>query len=247
MDDQTTWSITGGMDVMGSDGEKVGDVAAVQGDYIVVSKGFFFPTDYYIPSSAVASVSDTVTLNVTKEEALNQGWDVAPDEAMMDADDAYDDRPITDAGLRIDNPLEEDGTLRVPLADEELHASTREIERGRARVEKAITEEEQELDVPVTEEQVTVNRREVDRDVEPGETVFSEETIEIPLKGEEVVIDKHARVREVIEIGKEQVERVEHVTETVRHEEARVLDEAGNVVEPVDATLQDEDTRPDGI
>ena len=38
-----------GDDVYGSDGDKVGTVAEVQPSYIVVEKGFFFPTDYYIP------------------------------------------------------------------------------------------------------------------------------------------------------------------------------------------------------
>ena len=44
-----------GAEVFGADGDKVGTVAAVYPGYIVVEKGFFFPTDYYIPMSAVAS------------------------------------------------------------------------------------------------------------------------------------------------------------------------------------------------
>ena len=40
-------------DVYGSDGEKVGSIVAVYPNYLVVEKGFFFPTDYYIPVSAV--------------------------------------------------------------------------------------------------------------------------------------------------------------------------------------------------
>ena len=51
----TSTDITTGADVFGADGEKVGTVAAVYPGYIVVEKGFFFPTDYYIPMSAVAS------------------------------------------------------------------------------------------------------------------------------------------------------------------------------------------------
>ncbi|MBA3275436.1 MAG: DUF2171 domain-containing protein, partial [Chloroflexia bacterium] len=77
---QNTLNLTSGMDVQGSDGEKVGSVQDVQGDYVVVSKGFFFPTDYYIPVSAITSADgDNVYLNVTKDQALNQGWDQVPD------------------------------------------------------------------------------------------------------------------------------------------------------------------------
>ena len=69
-----------GDDVYGSDGDKVGTVAEVQPSYIVVEKGFFFPTDYYIPMSAVSSASDgQVILNVAKDAALNSGWDTVPD------------------------------------------------------------------------------------------------------------------------------------------------------------------------
>src|SRR5215212_8477948 len=69
-----------GDEVYGSDGDKVGTVAEVQTGYIVVEKGFFFPTDYYIPTSAIASVSDgQVYLTTTKDAALNSGWDTVPD------------------------------------------------------------------------------------------------------------------------------------------------------------------------
>src|SRR5918999_6544588 len=69
-----------GDDVYGSDGDKVGTVAEVQSSYLVVEKGFFFPTDYYIPVSAVASAGDgQVSLNVAKDAALNSGWDTVPD------------------------------------------------------------------------------------------------------------------------------------------------------------------------
>src|SRR5215204_5990534 len=72
--------ITVGDDVYGSDGDKVGTVAEVQSSYIVVEKGFFFPTDYYIPVSAITTASDgQVYLNVARDAALNSGWETVPD------------------------------------------------------------------------------------------------------------------------------------------------------------------------
>src|SRR5687767_13116988 len=69
-----------GDEVVGSDGDKVGTVAEVQPGYIVVEQGFFFPTDYYIPMSAVSRASDgQVYLNVAKDAALQSGWDTVPD------------------------------------------------------------------------------------------------------------------------------------------------------------------------
>jgi len=68
-----------GANVYGADGEKVGTVSTWGSTFLVVAKGFFFPTDYYIPMSAVeSSTNDEIYLNVTKEEALTQGWDIEP-------------------------------------------------------------------------------------------------------------------------------------------------------------------------
>ena len=95
----TSTNITTGADVFGADGEKVGTVAAVYPSYIVVEKGFFFPTDYYIPMSAVASAdSDQVNLNLAKDAALNSGWDAQPtDLDTASYDTSYDTSMATGA------------------------------------------------------------------------------------------------------------------------------------------------------
>ena len=70
-----------GAAVYGSDGEKVGSVIEVGPDYMVVEKGFFFPSDYFVPRGAIAAVgAGQVTLNVTRDEALRQGWENDPAE-----------------------------------------------------------------------------------------------------------------------------------------------------------------------
>lgn len=70
-----------GTDVIASDGEKVGEVISTFRDYVVVEKGWFFPTDYYVPRNAVGSYDgEHVHLNVAKDDALNSGWDVVPPE-----------------------------------------------------------------------------------------------------------------------------------------------------------------------
>ena len=65
-----------GADVFGSDGEKLGSAIEIGPDYLVVEKGLFFPTDYVIPNGAIAAVEPgRITLTVSKDEALNSGWD----------------------------------------------------------------------------------------------------------------------------------------------------------------------------
>ena len=73
--------IMAGDEVVGSDGDKVGTVAEVQPTYIVVEKGFFFPTALYVPLSAVTSVGDDeVRLSVSKDDmgrVIGKGGKVA--------------------------------------------------------------------------------------------------------------------------------------------------------------------------
>jgi hypothetical protein len=80
------WNFRQGDEVYGGDGGKVGKIVSVRPNFLVVEKGFFFSTDYYIPVSAVSTYeSNKIYLTVSKDEALNQGWDKEPvDESMVD-------------------------------------------------------------------------------------------------------------------------------------------------------------------
>lgn len=234
----TQYTLTEGTDVVGSDGDKVGEVVAVHANYVVVEKGFFFPTDYYVPTSAISNFDgDKVYLNVTKEDALNQGWDQVPTEtSTMDAGsyaatdtvmtgDAY----ATDTDRTVDTGVDrgvstttESDNLRVPIREEELSATTREREIGSVRIDKDVITEHQTLDVPVTEERVRVERHVVDRDASSDSDVFEEGSIEVPIRGEEVELRKGVRVTEEVEIQKDAVQHTEQVGGDVRREEVRI-------------------------
>jgi len=79
-------NIREGSEVRSADDEKLGKVVAIEGAFLVVEKGFFFPTDYYIPTSAIASSDDdTIYLSVGKDQALNSGWDqIASTDALIE-------------------------------------------------------------------------------------------------------------------------------------------------------------------
>jgi hypothetical protein len=134
------WQVPEGKDVLGSDGHKVGEVIGENNAYLVVKKGFFFPTDYYVPMSAIANFDgDKVTLNVTKDEALHQGWDVIPGDetagtsggAFLTGATGYDEPTgfvsaegveLTDADLRVAGtftPEDSLGEARIPGDDAE--------------------------------------------------------------------------------------------------------------------------------
>src|SRR5215212_9298852 len=116
-----------GAEVYGADGDKVGTVAAVYPSYLVVEKGFFFPTDYYIPLSAIASYdNDQVYLTVAKDAALNSGWDAQPtDLETASSDTAYAttdtaDTTMTRSDTLIGTETDRVAAARVATTDEEI-------------------------------------------------------------------------------------------------------------------------------
>jgi uncharacterized protein (TIGR02271 family) len=246
-----------GMTVYGSDGDKVGEVDAIEPDYFIVRKGFFFPEDHYIPRSAVANFDeDNIYLAYTKDEVLSQNWTAAPEGGTWDtttlAGTQVGDRDADlvevdttsqagrDAGLdttgvdtaygTTDRAVDTDADhIAVPVHEEELVARKRAVDRGAVQVNKDVVTEEQSIDVPVTEEHVEVTRRNVSGDVQPDANAFQEGTIEVPVSGEEVDVEKRARVVGEVDIDKTAEQRTERVTDTVRREEVNVDDTVHDV------------------
>jgi uncharacterized protein (TIGR02271 family) len=258
------WTIREGADVYGAEGDKVGKIVAVHPSTIVVEKGFFFPTDYNIPRSAIANIQgDDVYLGVSKEQALNQQWDQYTGPAQYVETEPYANEATTtgdyatgtategyipqtgvtgtaaDTGLEHHTEgdvshLEEGDTVRVPVYEEELVATKRPVEEGEVAVTKNVTEEDRVLEVPVSEERVRVTRRAVDREATPGDEAFQEGTIEVPIHGEDVDVQKRVRVAEEVDISKEREQRTKRVAGTVRREQVHV--EGDEDVENVDTT-----------
>jgi uncharacterized protein (TIGR02271 family) len=227
-----------GDEVYGSDGDKVGTVAEVQPSYIVVEKGFFFPTDYYIPMSAIASVAGgQVYLNVAKDAALQSGWDTVPDavpaatpgtETILTEGDrrTIDEAVIADDRLMATR-VAEDEEIRIPVMEEELTATVQEQDAGAVRIEKRVVAEDRVLEVPVTEERIRVERRVVDRPADTTDVGAFEETVmDVPLRSETVDLEKQARVAEEVVVSKEAVQRTEQARGTVRREEVFVDEDA---------------------
>jgi uncharacterized protein (TIGR02271 family) len=196
VDNRDTLNITGGMDVFGSDGEKVGSVAGVEGDYVVVSKGFFFPTDYYIPTSAINSADDDgVYLNVTKDEALNQGWDTAPETTSYVEGDTVDSGTYgTDqvvAGQGTLGTTYDDTTAGEYRADDESL-----VDRARDAVtpdtDRTTYDDTDNEKIQLSEEQLVAQTRDVERGAVRLDKVVTEEdqTVEVPVTEERVRIDR---------------------------------------------------------
>jgi uncharacterized protein (TIGR02271 family) len=130
---------------------------------------------------------------------------------------------------RVSREATED-TMRIPVHEEELTATKRPVEYGDVRIEKDVIEEPRSLEVPVTEERVRVTRRTVDREAD-GSLAFEEDSLHVPVRGEEVDVQKRTRVAEEVEIAKERVQKNVRADDTVRREVVDVVDETGRAAE----------------
>lgn len=248
-------SIQSGWDVYGSDGEKIGDVSDIGANYVLVTKGFLFTKDIYIPMSAISGIEqDRVYVNASKDQIDNMGWDQAPMEdtgytaqtsgvtnyettAAMDNDAIMTSQTTTtaDTDYVVAQPVQtqttdvvDDDTLRVRRYEEELQAQKVAREAGAVRVSKDVVEEQQTLEVPVTREEVHVRSVTVDRAATDTTDAFKEGVIEVPVREEDVTVSKSARVAEELEIEKRAVQETERVTDTVRKERVNI-EQVGDV------------------
>jgi uncharacterized protein (TIGR02271 family) len=215
-----------GWDVIGSDGEKIGDVAAIQPHYISVEKGFLFKTDIFVPTSAIVSVENKkVYLNVTKDQIENQDWDREPEMTDRHREVADYNEQARTADMDSGVSREAGDRMHIPLSEEHLDVTKRDVERGQVRVHKSVVEEDQVVNVPLREEEVRVERHDATTGHASGQVpddAFQEQDIEIPLRGEEAEVHKTARVREEVDISKGTRERDEQVRDSVRREELHV-------------------------
>src|SRR5207248_3291524 len=103
------------------------------------------------------------------------------------------------------------------------NAGRQQAEAGRAHVHKEVVDEQQTANVPTTYEELHVARvpeRGGASDIGPD--AFTNRDFDIPLRGEEVVTKKEARVAEEVHLRKQQVTEGQRVDDTVRKERVRV-------------------------
>lgn len=223
-------------------GTKVGTVSeqGVQGDNLVLQKGLFFPHEYYVPLRTItdADVSG-IYLNVTKDDVTNQDFDSAAPVDAMSGEPAHGngvDRPlaegaardIADAEWQTDSEIgrrdiPRERAMRVPVREEELNIGKQQTEAGHVHIHEDVVEERQSVNVPATHEDLLVERVPVRGDaIDVGPDTFTDRDFDVPLRGEQVVANKEARVAEEVRLHKQQVTENRRVGDMVRKEHVRI-------------------------
>ena len=131
--------------------------------------------------------------------------------------------------------MRNEDAIRVPVVEERLNVTKRQVELGEVEVRKTVESEQVSIPVELMREEVQVHRVDVaERLASEAELVdrFWEGTIRIPVRGEKAVIHKAAMVTGEVLIDRQRVTERETVEDTVRRERVTV-DEHYDAARPV--------------
>lgn len=192
--------------VIGSGGEAIGSLVIVDGASQPPSIVVLLESDgrqVRIPVSQIdetRSTDEQIVVTISGEELLRSEaatWNQAEtSQARQDAE-----------------------RLTIPLAGEELVASTREVEKGKVIVRKRVETTPYQESVSVDHDEVDVDRVTVNQDINEVPAVRHEgATMIVPVVEEVLVVEKRLRLVEEVRITKRRVTGEETVHEELRRE-----------------------------
>jgi len=235
-----------GWGVYTSDEQHVGEVRAEHDAYIHVHHGRLFGQDeYYFPSSAIGRVDEQaqrVYLTLGEAELEGQDWSSPPRPGEARQQRAATAGTQSGQGAqweaqRTTGTAGEVQTLDqreivVPIVEERLDVSKRQVELGEVVIGREVVEREETIPVEVAHEEVRVERRAANREATPedlrlatGEGLARLEggqSVTVPIIEEIVEVRKRLMVREELVITKQRVTERHEVTERLRRVEPQV-------------------------
>jgi uncharacterized protein (TIGR02271 family) len=110
----------------------------------------------------------------------------------------------------------------LKLHAERLTANKESVQAGEVTLHKDVVTEQKTIDVPVTHEEVVIERHPVTDGQVDATPIGEGETIRIPVSEEQVNVTKQTVETGEVAIGKRTLQDTQHVSETVKREEARV-------------------------
>jgi len=122
---------------------------------------------------------------------------------------------------RTSQPRQAPAETRMELSEEELKVGKREIEAGGVRLRKIIRTEVVNQPVELKREELVIERVPAGQGA-TQQRAFEGEEIYIPLRREEVVVEKQAKVREEVRVRKETQTDRQQLSEQVRREDVEI-------------------------
>lgn len=149
------------------------------------------------------------------ENELKAGWEKTEHAASMTWDKAK-------------NAVRGAYERTIPLREERLKVSKRPVEAGDVSIRKEVVTEDKTITVPVEREEVVIERHPASGRAAKGSISEGGEEIRVPIRKEEIDVDRETVVTEEVSVGKRKVHETEKAAGTVRKEELKV-DKHGDV------------------
>ncbi|HEY9387835.1 MAG TPA: YsnF/AvaK domain-containing protein [Nitrososphaeraceae archaeon] len=201
----------------GVNDEDLGEVQEVGDTYVLVQKGFINKEKFYIPQAMVESYDDGILRFKISEEEIKTKY-------LGDSPPTPPPSTSTSTGTDKEQEEEEEEpeTTRIPLVEEKLNTSKKEVVYKEATLIKEPVTETKTVEVPVTHEELIIERRPGSESTIPTSElkppVTSKEEVKIPLKKEEVEVKKEPYVKEEVVIKKRRISETKTITEEVKSE-----------------------------
>ena len=199
----------------GKNDEDLGEVQEVGDTYILVQKGLINKEKFYIPQNEVESYNGDILRFRLSEDDIKSKY-------LQDSPPLLSSAHSTNGIEENQAKQEESESSHVPLIEENLNISKREVTYKEATLIKEPVTEMKTVEVPVTHEELIVERRPPTEATtsqdELKSPVTTKEEIKIPLKKEEIEVRKEPYVKEEIVIKKRRVEETKTITEEVKSE-----------------------------
>lgn len=212
--------------VITADGEDLGcpdkalyDDTTGRVEYVGVKTGWF--SKKYAPIRGARFDTDAIVLPYTKDQ-LKDAPDVTGDDFSDDNWQSYDS--YYSRYDRDTDRYDDDTEQSVTRKEEELQVGKRPVEAGRVRLRKWVETEPVDMDVQLRQETARVTRERIDEPA--GDHDFQEEEVEVPLRGEEPMVQKQTVAKERVGVAKDVRTDTETVSDKVRKERVEVEGDA---------------------
>ena len=220
--------------VVDQSGDKIGKVACLWCDsngeaaYLGVQTGWFLGKTHVVPAQKADFNARSRTIRLPY---LAQHIKAAPcydTSTELDANTETQVRSyygLATASPRTAAPRQDvrgQEAASVKLHEEQVKIGKRQVEAGGIRLRKVIRTETVSQPVELQREEIVVERVPASGEYKPGTEEFQKEDVFIPLRREEPVVQKEARLREEVKVSKQTQTERQTVSEQVRKEDVEV-------------------------
>ena len=216
----TDWNEVIKKEARGRNDADLGEVLEVKDDIVITERGTLSKEKFYLPKSIPHGFNGhTLLFDITEEEAKER----------------FTNESVLTQGAEIQSTSTtmSDTEKPIPVIEEKLEVSKKETIQE-AKVIKEPKIEFKTVDVELTHEELIIEKRPVDKTSSASSTseqiVQSKTEISIPLKKEDIIVEKKPYVKEEIVIKKKPVSETKTISEQLISEKVTVRNAAGEEV-----------------